>query len=449
MLGVIQLEIGELEAAKQTFLTLIPPNPSAPSPPPPSAYLYLAQLSDDNPQEALQYYQSAVDIQMAQLKGKERAAGTTASNDDDAELRRNIVRALIGMVEIWMDPSYDLCFDPAAEKTCEDLLNAALQTDSGNTEALQALASVRLSQQRPEEAKQCLEQAWTAWKDFESDDIRLPPIPTRLALVKMFLELELYEPALLVLSGIMAFDDQEVEAWYLEGWCFFLMAEHAQEHGGIFNELTWEQLARDARDCLEMCKTLHLSQEHPDVPLLDHVRELINSFYIDAMLSVFRTPPQLCINAAAGSPWHNLGTLSFYGPFCLGGFSGKLPFIYGSTSRYSSQDWKAWLGSCGTYTPDFYWAEPILEGYFNSLSNALEVRIRTRSVNDKITYAAEMQSVLRELLTETSAHRMELIIIVLIAVEVVICLIRDGPELWHMVTDKKTKDSGKELKEAF
>ncbi len=89
-------------------MTLIPPNPSAPSPPPPSAYLYLAQLSDDNPQEALQYYQSAVDIQMAQLKGKERAAGTTASNDDDAELRRNIVRALIGMVEIWMDPSYDL-----------------------------------------------------------------------------------------------------------------------------------------------------------------------------------------------------------------------------------------------------------------------------------------------------------------------------------------------------
>ncbi|KAI0635937.1 hypothetical protein C8Q77DRAFT_1052649 [Trametes polyzona] len=83
-------------------------------------------------------------------------------------------------------------------------------------------------------------------------------------------------------------------------------------------------------------------------------------------------------------------------------------------------------------TPDFYWSEPVLEAYFNSLSNALEIRSRTRSVNDKITYAAEMQSVLRELLTETSAHRMELIIIALIAVEVVICLIRDGPELWEM-----------------
>ena len=38
--------------------------------------------------------------------------------------------------------------------------------------------------------------------------------------------------------------------------------------------------------------------------------------------------------------------------------------------------------------------------YFNSLSAALEVKTRTRAVNDKITYAAEVQSVLRQLLHE-------------------------------------------------
>jgi len=85
-------------------------------------------------------------------------------------------------------------------------------------------------------------------------------------------------------------------------------------------------------------------------------------------------------------------------------------------------------------TPDLYWGEPELEGYFNSLSAALEVKARTTLVNDKITYAAEVQSVLRQLLTESSSHRMELIIIALIAVEVVIALIRDGPELWRMAT---------------
>jgi hypothetical protein len=47
------------------------------------------------------------------------------------------------------------------------LLFKAQQVDPGNSEALQALASVRMSQQRPDDAKECLEQAWSAWKDLE------------------------------------------------------------------------------------------------------------------------------------------------------------------------------------------------------------------------------------------------------------------------------------------
>ncbi|KAJ7639872.1 hypothetical protein DFH06DRAFT_1001372 [Mycena polygramma] len=273
MLGVVQLEMGEIDAARATFSALLPPNPDAPSPPPPSAHLYLAQLCEDDPGLALKHYQAAIEILTVQLKGKERAIDLP--RDDEAELKSNIVRALVGQVEIWMDPSYDLCFDPAAEKTCEDLLASALQTDPGNAEALQALASVRMSQQRQDEAKQCLEQAWSAWKDLDLDDPKLPPIPTRLALVKLFLELALFTPALLVLHGIMSSDDQEVEAWYLEGWCFFMMSEQAQENGGKLDELTWQELATDARDCLATCEVLHTNEGHPDTPLLEHVKELV------------------------------------------------------------------------------------------------------------------------------------------------------------------------------
>lgn len=63
-------------------------------------------------------------------------------------------------------------------------------------------------------------------------------------------------------------------------------------------------------------------------------------------------------------------------------------------------------------TPDFYWAEPGLEGMpcrflheptapdnhlvpsacFNSVSRALEIKGRTRLVNEKITYAAEVSN---------------------------------------------------------
>lgn len=54
----------------------------------------------------------------------------------------------------------------------------------------------------------------------------------------------------------MASDDQEVEAWYLEGWCFYLMAEQAKETGQKMEDLTWEELAKDSRDCLETCKAV-------------------------------------------------------------------------------------------------------------------------------------------------------------------------------------------------
>lgn len=274
MLGVVLLEIGEIRRAKEVFLSLLPPHPDAPSPPPPSAHLYLAQLCEDDPRLALQHYQAAIDIFFIKLKGKDRATVNNRHNED-AELKNNIVRALVGQVEIWMDPSYDLCFEPNAEKTCEDLLSLALQTDSGNPEAFQSLASVRMSQQRPDDAKDCLEKAWSTWKDLEPDDPNMPPISARLALVKLFLELSLYTPALLVLQGVMASDDQEVEAWYLEGWCFFLMSEEAQANDGKLDELTWQELAKDARDCLETCQILHTNEKHPDIPLLEHVKELI------------------------------------------------------------------------------------------------------------------------------------------------------------------------------
>ena len=69
-------------------------------------------------------------------------------------------------------------FDPTAETTCERLIDLALETDENNAEALQTLASVRLSQQRPDEARQHLERAWRGWKDLDLgaySDVRANP----------------------------------------------------------------------------------------------------------------------------------------------------------------------------------------------------------------------------------------------------------------------------------
>jgi Tfp pilus assembly protein PilF len=68
-------------------------------------------------------------------------------------------------------------FDPAAESNCEELLKSALQVDPENTEALQTLASVRMSQQRPDEAKEILEKGWISWKDLDAGMSNFSPQP--------------------------------------------------------------------------------------------------------------------------------------------------------------------------------------------------------------------------------------------------------------------------------
>lgn len=70
-------------------------------------------------------------------------------------------------------------------------------------------------------------------------------------------------------------------------------------------------------------------------------------------------------------------------------------------------------------TPEFYWSEPELEKYFDAIANEFEMKERVETINKKIDYAQEVQNTLRALLTEASGHRMEIVIILLIAVEVV------------------------------
>lgn len=49
----------------------------------------------------------------------------------------------------------------------------------------------------------------------------------------------------------------------------------------------------------------------------------------------------------------------------------------------------------------------VTSGYFNSVSHALEIKTRTQLINEKITYAAELQSVLRQLLTEVDTQLLQ------------------------------------------
>lgn len=72
--------------------------------------------------------------------------------------------------------------------------------------------------------------------------------------------------------------------------------------------------------------------------------------------------------------------------------------------------------------PDILWdsrSELGLEGYYELVGRALDVNVRIRTLNQKMDYAQDIASVLRETSSEQHGTRLEVIIILLIAVEVI------------------------------
>lgn len=95
------------------------------------------------------------------------------------------------------------------------------------------------------------------------------------------------------------------------------------------------------------------------------------------------------------------------------------------------------------HLPDMFWdSESKLEDYYNQAGAEMDVRSRISILNRKIDYAHETVSVLREMTTERHSTRLEVIIILLIAVEVFFELRRVYKEEWGgWARDEKAKET--------
>ncbi|KAJ5211699.1 uncharacterized protein N7498_003345 [Penicillium cinerascens] len=94
--------------------------------------------------------------------------------------------------------------------------------------------------------------------------------------------------------------------------------------------------------------------------------------------------------------------------------------------------------------PDLFWDsrhELGLEGYYEQVGRALDVGIRIKLLNEKMDYAQEIASVLRERLSETHGLRLEWIIILLIAVEVGFEVLRLWKERVHEQEENTRKEA--------
>ena len=112
---------------------------------------------------------------------------------------------------------------------------------------------------------------------------------------------------------------------------------------------------------------------------------------------------------------------------------GRMPFTRSFISQKTGQllSIRAQLNLYSELTdslPDLFWDsrhELGLEGYYDQVGRALDTNIRIKVLNEKMDYAQEIASVLRQQLSEKHGVRLEWIIILLIAVEVVFAIERE------------------------
>jgi len=268
----IQLAVGDVDAARANFLraTHIDPEGALISAEP---WLWLAQLCEEGGQKSIGYFEKATEVLRNEIEVLEDAEGIVAAHNQGIldEKKAKLAEALCGMAEVYMT---DLSWEADAEARCERFVTEAVAVcpDRLSAGVLQTLASVRISQERVEDARQALRRSIEIWKDLPEDveDDARPDFATRVSLSRLLMEVEAEPEAMTVLEGLIRQDDQSVECWYLGGWCQVLMSE---KNG---SDAEGQAKSREqAHIWLHNCLRLYRVQDYEDERLRDHALELV------------------------------------------------------------------------------------------------------------------------------------------------------------------------------
>jgi tetratricopeptide (TPR) repeat protein len=290
LLGEISVELGEVEAARGYFEEAVKLDPlgtvGGALADGAEKFLWLAQLAEEGGKQSVMWYEKGAQALMNEIAALE--SGQPIDLDEEAlllvrvEKKRKLANALCGIVEVYMT---DLSWEDDAETRCENLITQAMAAeDETSPEILQTLASVRLSQDKKEDAQAALQRSMSVWTELEPEDPAIPDFPTRISLSRLLMEAELESNAMDVLERLVSEDDESVEAWYLGGWCQHLLAKKA-EQGDVSSaaakmtdsehEASLEKLHRGSRRWLRTSLKLFELLEYEDERLKQHAEELM------------------------------------------------------------------------------------------------------------------------------------------------------------------------------
>lgn len=294
LLGEISVELGDVAKAREYFQQAVKLDPNGELPEAigggAEKFLWLAQLCEEGGQVSVEWYEKGVKALQGEIAAIE--SGKMRGIDEEAlllmciEKKRKLANALCGIVEVYMT---DLSWEDDAEVRCESLITQAMAVEEETSpEVLQTLASVRLSQERKEDAQSALSRSLAIWKDLEPEDSAIPDFATRISLSRLLMDAEMEEQAMAVLRRLVLDDDQSVEAWYLGGWCQHLIAEKLNTSSGangshgdmVIDRPESEGSPHDvamkgSRNWLQMTLKLYAQLDYEDQRLHEHAKELV------------------------------------------------------------------------------------------------------------------------------------------------------------------------------
>ncbi|QIX02077.1 hypothetical protein AMS68_007594 [Peltaster fructicola] len=286
LLGEISLELGEAEQAREYFQRAAQIDPAGELEGPlgggAEKFLWLAQLCEDGGRESVAWFEKGATALQRDISMLDNA--THLGLDEDtlvvvrAEKKAKLANALCGIVEVYMT---DLSWDDDAEEKCENLITQAMTVeDETSPEVLQTLASVRLSQDRKDDARAALQRSYGSWKDLDADDEDVPEFAARISLARLLMEADLEDDAMDVLDRLVLEDDQSVEAWYLGGWCQWLLADKSKIAQADPEDI--RSVQKGSRRWLKTALRLYDQLDYEDDRLKDHAQELVTG--LDAAL---------------------------------------------------------------------------------------------------------------------------------------------------------------------
>jgi tetratricopeptide (TPR) repeat protein len=234
-------------------------------------FLWLAQLSDEGGRDSVDWYEKGAAILKRQIRTlSDKLKRSDADNATLEEKRRGLSGVLCAVAEVYMT---DLSWEEDAEQRCEALITEATLICPEAAETWQTVANVRISQQRVPEAREALKRSLDLWRDLPPDDLSIPDFPTRVSLSRLLLEVEMEKEAMEVLERLITDDDESVEAWYLGGWCQFIVGQKGQKA----EETEWLNAWTTSRRWLSQCLELYETQEYEDERLGEHAKELLEA----------------------------------------------------------------------------------------------------------------------------------------------------------------------------